>query len=38
MVYFVVLQVKGIKFKVDRSAQVKPIIGDSIKERDGMAY
>ena len=29
---------KGIKFEVDGSVQLKPIIRDDTKERDGLAY
>ena len=31
-------QLKGLKFKVDRSVQLEPIIRDGTKERDGLAY
>ena len=32
------LLMKGIKFKVDESIQLKPIIRDGTKERGGLAY
>ena len=34
----VCFEVKEIKFKVDGSIQVKPIMRDSTKERDVLAY